>query len=324
MNSVNEIMNLLGKYQHAQVLITANKLGIFSLLESGIKSTDYIANRLSISKRGVVRLVETLEEMGLIQSIQGPKNHTKIKATKTALQCFGKNGLIKNWTMHHGTLYDLWDDLPESLRKGKPILKNTHDIDVQAYARGLTESYLLQPKKLHKIINLKGKIKMLDMGGGAGHYTILAAMNNPQLYGTIFDRSEIIKITKQMIRKYHLEKRISILEGDAIKSNWKGGYDVILLSNILHGKSESEVKQLLLKVFQTLTPDGRILINEWIKGSHIDASLFNLTMLLCTKNGQVWDRKKLFELVREAGFTHPKYKRLDQTNGVIEAWKPRN
>jgi protein-L-isoaspartate O-methyltransferase len=316
-------MQLIEKYQQSQLLITANELKIIPLLLSGVETAEELTSKLKVSTRGVERLLFALKNLGLVTIAK--QRHTaslRFKPTKLATQCFGNNGLIRNWTAHQGTLFRLWADLPRSIRDDAPLLRDTHDIDVESYAKGLMEQYELSPRKLHDIIDLRGHAKLLDIGGGVGHYSIMAALDNKELRASIFDKPEIAEIARHMVSQYHLESRISVIEGDAIKSAWPPGHNVILLSNILHGRDIPDAQRLLSKAYSSLQEGGRIIVNEWIKGSGQDASLFDLTMLLCTPKGRLWTKDELLKLVREAGFNKKhRWTRLDGTHWVIEAWK---
>lgn len=323
MNTILDVMKLVEKYQQAQVLIAANELAIIPLLESGAKTPGEISERLGVSERGIERLLVALADLGLVKTTKrnSSAHATKFKPTKLALQCFGEEGQIRNWIAHQGTLFRLWADLAKSVREDKPLLRNTHDIDVKSYTKGLMEQYILSEKKLQRITDLRGKIKMLDVGGGAGHYTIMAALNNPMLRGTILDKPEVAKIASEIVSKFHLEGKVTVIEGDALKSEWPKGNDVILVSNILHGRSDLEAKQLLLNAYSSLKAGGRAIINEWSKDSSQEANLFDINMFICTERGRVWSVGELLGLLRESGFTKFKHRKFDRTHRVIEAWK---
>src|SRR5438876_467893 len=174
MASSKSLMNLVEVYQTSQAIMTANKLGIFRALESGHNTVNRVAGKLRLSNRGVERLLQSLASLGIIRSEDGPSGSIHYGLTPLGRDSFGSDGKITAWTEHYRTLFQLWSELPTSIERGTAILKRTHDIDVDSYARGLMESYLLTQRKLHDVVDLDGDVRLLDMGGGAGHYTILA------------------------------------------------------------------------------------------------------------------------------------------------------
>jgi len=180
------------------------------------------------------------------------------------------------------------------------------------------ESYLISPWKLHKVIDLTGDIRMLDVGGGAGHLTVLAAVNNKKLRGTIFDRPEIIRIARNIIHDYDLERRISLFPGNILQTRWPNGFNTILLSNVLHGKSDLEAEKIFARAAKALDYGGRIFVNESIRGANKASSLLDLTLMLCTREGRLRSRQELSGFALRAGFGHLVWKRLDGAHWLME------
>ncbi|MEO9321524.1 MAG: methyltransferase [Nitrososphaera sp.] len=320
MKKISDVMQLIEKYEQAQVIMAANELEIIPLLEHEQSNSEELSLRLKVSERGIERLLLALKDLGLVKGSPASGSRIRYRPTRLGIECFGINGKIRNWTAHHKNLFRSWASLSESIRTDAPILKNTHDLNVASYAYGLMELYLLQYRKLQDVVNLRGKIKLLDVGGGLGHYTILAAIDNPSLNATIIDRTEIALLTRKVIKEYHLEQRISVIPGDLLLSKWPNDFNVALISNVLHGKSRNEARQLASKTFDALHRNGKIIINEWIKGSQM-ANLFDLNMLICTRDGHVWNKHQLRDLVLSVGFSRPRWRKFNTLNWILEAVK---
>ena len=65
----DQIDRLANGYRDAQVLLTANRLGIFLLLENGPKTVAEIAQSIQATERGVRILCDALVALTLLQKI---------------------------------------------------------------------------------------------------------------------------------------------------------------------------------------------------------------------------------------------------------------
>lgn len=310
---MDQLMQTIEEFQTSQIIITAVKLDLFSKLEEKNYSIEELSKKTNLSKEGLERVLTALEDISLISSKKksGGKQYF---TTKLATKCFGNDGILKNWVKHQGTLYSIWENLPSSIRSGKPILKKTHDIDVQSYALGLLENYSLNQKKIHDVVKLDGPI--LDIGGGAGHFLMEALRENKKLTGYLLDRKDITNIAKNQISKNKLQKRISIITGDALKTKWPKQIKTILISNMLHGRTKEDVQKIIKKSYYSLNKGGKLLINEWIKGTHYDVSRFDINMFLCS-NGSIRTKDELKKIVKNNGFKNLKWKKLSHTHQVL-------
>lgn len=320
LNSVQKIMDLIEQYQASQLFIIAERIGLFIILHKKPLTLDVLAQKLNIPKRGLERLLDALVSLEIVQCIENNKQK-KYVATEIAIECFGKEGKIKNWTLHQGTLFKLWANLYEAMKFDKPLLKRTHDIDVEAYGQGLVETYRLSSPKLHEVVSLEGKLRLLDAGGGLGIYSILAALKNPSLKAIIYDREDMVTQANELIKQYSLEKQVFTQVGDLLKDEWPKNQDIVLISNVLHAKSLSESELILSKAFNTLSPNGRVVVKEWVANNNPKIKYFNLTMLLCTKEGRVLNQKEIINLVSSAGFKDLSWLKLNEIEAVLIGYK---
>jgi hypothetical protein len=94
---------------------------------------------------------------------------------------------------------------------------------------------------------------------------------------------------------------------DIARRSLPRGFDVVLLSNILHGHGSSENKILLRKVRESLKPEGRLLLRDVFM--HNDATapewgaLFSVLMLLNSPRGRSYTLDEILGWLRAAGFS---------------------
>lgn len=149
---------------------------------------------------------------------------------------------------------------------------------------------------------------ILDVGGGHGRYGRELVEIGYQ--ATIIDKQVCIDLAREL----HGE-RLSYIARDFMKEDIGGPYDGALLSNIVHGLSESENRALVQKLAKALKPGGFIVFKDMFiddLGAHPEnAVLFGLTMLLYTEGGESFTVGDVDDWCKDAGLLEVESVTLD-------------
>jgi len=160
-------------------------------------------------------------------------------------------------------------------------------------------------QELVPTLDLSGKTRLLDLGGGPGTYAIHFCMHNPQLTATLFDLATTQPFAEQTIAKFGLTERIKFSPGDFHSDELGGPYDVAWLSHILHGENSEDCHKIVAKAAEALEPGGMIMIHEFILDNTRDAplfpALFSLNMLAVTDSGQSYSENEIRGMMAAAG-----------------------
>lgn len=108
--------------------------------------------------------------------------------------------------------------------------------------------------------------RMLDLGGGHGLYSLAILGKNPDLSAVIFDLPEVTDATRDCIRQYGAESRITTHAGDFFRDPLGSGYDIIFSSSNPSGKMPS----LIPKIRDALNPGGLYLNKQVIDNPEQD------------------------------------------------------
>src|SRR3954465_7027543 len=122
--------------------------------------------------------------------------------------------------------------------------------------------YLAQA--MAKKLDLAKHRRLLDVAGGSGIYACSLVAHHPNLQATVLEKPPVDGIPRNSIAKRGWEDRVSVVAGDMFKDAWPGGFDLHLISNVLHDWDVPGVKQLLAKSFQALEPGGLLIIHDAI------------------------------------------------------------
>jgi len=328
LRTFDEFRDAVSAYRLPRVLFTALDLNLFTVMGVRTWTVPGLAKRLRVSSRGLAILCRNLACAGLLKK-QGALYRTTVLAN-TALNARSP--------AYRGAYLDLlrgqWEDwakLTESVRRGRPVEHD--DPDDPKHRRAFTwamhhRSSDVAPQVAAQV-NLNGVRTLLDLGGGPGTYALAFLARNPALRATVCDRPAALKVAREIAAPLRHGRRLAYLPLDFMSRPILGRYDVIWYSNVLHIYSPAQNKALFRRLPAALTPGGRLLIQDAFvldrNGLYPqEASLFAVTMLLFTEEGNTYGLGATTEWLREAGFGRVRRVKLrdgtgDWEGGLLEA-----
>ncbi len=209
---------------------------------------------------------------------------------------------------HHHFLQPSWHRLGEAVRAGAPIhapAASRGEEEREAFLMGMFNIAVQQAQTVAAALDLSGSSRLLDLGGGPGTYAVYFCRAYPQLRATIFDRPTTAPYAESIVRRFELEGRVDFRGGDFLQDDLPTGYDVVWLSQILHGLPPEDAAAVVRSAVATLAPGGIIAIQEFMLDDSLDGPLFStqfcLNMLLGTDGGQAYTRSEIAHMLRRAG-----------------------
>jgi ADP-ribose pyrophosphatase YjhB (NUDIX family) len=301
---VQSLNDLSWGYRSACVLQTAVIIGLFEVLSEKPTGLEEICRRCGTKPDMTEKLVIACTALGLIEKEGSLYRNSEI--SKTYLVCRAK--LYQgNMIAHSANAGEFWASLPDNIFEqgtAKPQ-RNAH----QDFILGMHNITMAGRGKIFlDNIDLSGRQKLLDVGGGPGTYSIMACRDNPQLRAVVFDLAETISITKEIITKHRMQERVSVQEGNWETDEFGQSYDVVLMSNILHGAA-SHAEMKLAKAYKSMDEGGLLVIQEFLlkndKSGPLVPALFNVMV-------GAYSEAELLFLIENAGFVGPQVVTLDE------------
>jgi len=294
-NGIRTLNELSWGYRASKALQVASGLGIFTVLSGRVMEAGEIAKKCR-SKAGLTeKLLIGCAAMGLLEKEEG-----RYKNSALAEKYLVRGGEFYQGDIiaHSANVMEYWNRLENEIR----IEEKRGDKEAERHrnfimgmaniaAAGRTQMFVEK-------IDLSGRRKLLDIGGGPGSYSIAACRRYRELKAVVFDLPETIAITRQIIAEERMGDRVSVREGDWETDSFGEGNDVALLSNVLHGAgSSAEMK--LEKARDSLVGGGLLVVQEFLlndeKGGPLIPALFNIMV-------GVYSEGELLSLIKEAGF----------------------
>lgn len=303
--NIGTLLSTSSAYWKGCTLQAGVRLGVFSFLGSEEKTLQEIHKNLDTDERATGLLLDALTAMGLLE-----KSRNGYRNCETAAEFLvrGSNKYMGNIILHHHHLVDGWARLHEAVEEGHPIEKRSYgeEQEREAFLMGMFNLAMVNAPKIAGVIDLSGKKKLLDLGGGPGTYAIHFCLKNKDLKATIFDRSTTRPFAEKTVERFGLPDRINFAGGDFTTDTITGGpYDVAWLSHILHSNGPQQCRQVIKKTVRAMEPGGLLLVHDFIlnndKSGPEFPALFSLNMLINNPAGRSYSESEIGGFLEESG-----------------------
>lgn len=325
------VQEMLRGYRAAQVLITCTQLGVFGQLAQGAQTAEALAAVLQMDSSALARLLNAAVALGLLI-----KENGQYKNGPLAVTCLveGSPFHLGNLVGREGAFYQRWSYLPDAVRSGQRPEANIRDegqrnwvLDFElalydlarAFGPAIAEALALPEER---------QIRVLDVGGGHGGYSMALARRYPNVQTTVFELPAAAAVARQLIAEVGLSERVAVQEGDFQQERLGEGYDLVLLFGVLVSETEEGKVALLRKTYGALVPGGQVAIRGfWLdddRAGPLQPTLFSLHMLLSTDAGDISALSEMSSWVQEVGFQKPRALTLPEWIGsdIVVANKP--
>lgn len=205
------------------------------------------------------------------------------------------------------------------------MLEEMTDYEWELFSRAMIDISRTNYKEVAgKIPIAKNAMKLLDLGGSHGLYSIELCKRNPNLEATIVDLPPVKKYADECIAQHNAGKNVSFLPADFMKDELPKNTDIILAFNIIHGLNPSENEALAQKVYNSLNYGGIYVILDQIKGIGGNSQMSKATTsymalnLLHEASGRTYSKNEVDTFVQKADFKKAVLKKIHAPGfGVI-------
>lgn len=316
-----DLLSVSNGYWAACALHAAVKLDLFTPLSACPHTVADLAGLTDCDNRGLSTLLKALAAMGLAERAEEGWSTSPFATeylSRTSPRYLG------HILLHHHFLMPSWAHLDEAVREGVPMRERyahgDEAVRIESFELGMFDLAMRNGPRIAQSIDLSGRVRLLDLGGGPGTYAIHFCMHNPGLSAVVFDLPSTRPFAEQTIARFGLSDRISFVAGDYLSDAIPDRYDAAWLSHILHAEGPGGCSVILAKAASALAPGGLLLVQEFILDDTGTAplypALFSLNMLLGTREGRSYSEGDLGEMLEAAGLRDIQRLPLDLPNGA--------
>ncbi len=304
----SRILALSTGYWDSQTLLTANRMGLFAILAREALTLEQVASALAAQPRGVRLLLNACIALGLVQEDDGQYANTDLSQ---AFLTPGQAGYLGDAIRYSDDLYNTWGELETSLKTGEPAMPakmytGEDEAQTRHFVYGMHNRALGIGRMMVDLVDLSGRSKMIDVGGGPGTYSSLFAQRYPDLRSTVLDLPGVVKIADEIIASLGVAAQVSTAKLDYMQDDFPGGNDVVLISGVFHRESEATCRGFIRRAAQALQPGGLLMISDVFAdaggSSPLFATLFGLNMMLTAPDGGVHADEDVASWMQDEGF----------------------
>jgi predicted O-methyltransferase YrrM len=287
----------------SRALLTAIELDVFAAIRDGSTAAD-VAKHIGADARATEALLNALVAMEFATKADGVFRATDDTARRLA----GDSPESEREALMHAVgLWNHWNTLTEAVRTGTRVYEHERTPEeLEAFIAAMHRGGAERAAVVAAALDLSARTRALDVGGGSGAYSIALARANENLHCVVFDLEDVTAIARRHIAAAGLSDRVTTRAGDFHHDDFGDGYDVVLISQILHMLSPEVCKRLLEKSRDALVPGGEIVIQDFIldddKTAPRRGALFALNMLVATREGSAYSGAEYREWLHAAGF----------------------
>jgi C-methyltransferase len=290
MEGPQQVMQLLSGAQASAVVASAIQLGIFAAAQHD-DSVDAIAKRIDCPERSTRIVLDALVAFGLLA-----REGERYRLTPPAAA-----HLVPGQPAYVGDIANiilgpqLWEGLgrlSEAVRAGGTVLDTHAETERnpfwEMFARSSAAMAMPSAQQLAKLLegHIAGKeeARVLDVAAGSGLYGFTLA-KNPKVKLTSLDWPNVIPETRKWAERMGVHNT-HYLEGNLFELDWRGPYDVIVMSHIFHHFDRPTCERLMTKAAAALAPGGKVAVQEFLADQ--GGELFSITMLVTTRHGEAY------------------------------------
>lgn len=324
------LMQLGLAYRSSAVLFAAVNLDIFTLLSSGPKTAEQLAEACGAHPRAIQLLLNACVVEGLLVADGPTYSNSAVAAgylTRTSPQ-FSANGF-----KYAENLYPAWGRLTDLLRDGKPPMPASVMLgDSKEVTRAFVHAMHERARGIGSILpylNLDGRKHLLDIGGGPGTYSVALVERTPGLRATVLDVPGVVEVAQELVGASGYADRVRLVAGDYLKSDFGSGYDAGLLSGMMHRESPDSCRLLLRKTFDALDQGGVAIVSDVFFDDETKRTppftvYFALNMMLTSDDGSAHAKTEMAAWMRDVGFTGVDVLELPKPNphSLVTGTKP--
>lgn len=305
---IRHYRRILRQLDETLVLLTLYEVGTFDALLEGEKTVAELADRVGASEHRMDAFLRLGHEYGLVRrqgdryglipadrAIFEPETDQRRKLRLGSVEdYFGPRLAAPEIlrTDEHAERAGGGDDVTEEERRRFLVGLHRRSVDVAAeVAEHLAE---------------EGVERILDVGSGAGTYACELLERLPGARATLVDRPNAAPTVRKIADEYGLSDRVTFRPGDFFEIDLGSGFDLAIMSNIVHCFGPERNRTLVGRIREVLGEEGRLAVKDMRyprdDSNTVGTLRFNLRMALYTERGRVYRRGTIVDWLMDAGF----------------------
>ncbi|MGB5758402.1 MAG: methyltransferase [Acidimicrobiales bacterium] len=302
------LQRLARAYTESAVFYAAIDIELFTHVSAGADTIPAIAAATGMSELNAERLVAVTLAMGLLRYDEG-----RIVNAPDCEKFMVKGGerYAGPWMTFTRHEVPQWFDLTGKLLDPTPPteLGMYDDLTVERARKYHAATYSIgmgAGRRFCRQVDLTGRRRLLDLGGGSGAYSINAVKAFDGLEAVVFDLPPVTVVTQEYLERNEVTDRVSTVGGDFINDELPTGCDVAVMASNLPIYNAKNIQKVVSKTFDALEPGGEMhLVGETLNADGVgplDAALWGLAEIHYGSGGRSHSDAECVGYFESAGF----------------------
>ncbi|MCB1743001.1 MAG: methyltransferase [Gammaproteobacteria bacterium] len=304
------LQKMVRAYRESGALMAAVELGLFSKLAQGADTEASLIEALGIQPVNAERIVIACIGLGLVER-DGERLKNAPDVARFLVE--GEPGYAGAWMLFTKPDWNEWGRLSEHLRNpASPVVENKTVAGIsleeaRRYHRATYSIGMGAGRRFVRQVDLSGRQKMMDLGGGSGAYCIQACQKWSQLRAVVCDLPAVAAVARDFIAENGMHHKVSAIECDFVNDPLPTDADVAVMASNLPMYGREVIAAVVKKAHDALLPGGEFhLIGEALNAERdgpADAALWGLAQTLNNTTGLAHSVSECEQYLRAAGFT---------------------
>src|SRR5579864_8863291 len=165
-----------------------------------------------------------------------------------------------------------------------------------------------------------GARSLLDVAGSHGLIVAAICRKHPPMRSTVLDLPQALPHARELAAGEGIDDVVEHRAGSLLEDHWGAGYDVVLLSNILHHFGTEQNRCIFKRAAAALRSDGVVAVWEVERprnGSKVTAGDGAALYFALTSGGGAYHADEYSEWLVKAGFNRIRVLRPRTTPGKV-------
>jgi hypothetical protein len=304
------LQTMVKGFWESAALMSGVELGLFTVISQGRNTVAGAADAMGIEAENAERLMTALTAMKLLQR-DGDEFSNAPDVERFLVQ--GTPSYAGPWMLFGKPRWNEWGNLTKHLRQPKSaqrVLGMYDDSFTVERAREYHEAtYSIgmgAARRFHKQVDLTGRRRIMDLGGGSGCYCITAAKAYPEITAVVLDLPPVVVVTREFIAENSVADRVTAEACDFTADALPSDADVAIMASNLPQYSREIIAAVVQRVHDALLPGGEFhLIGEILdddRAGPIGPALWGLSEAVSDSTGLAHSEADVIGYFADAGF----------------------
>ncbi|MCZ6890223.1 MAG: methyltransferase [Gammaproteobacteria bacterium] len=290
-------------------LFAAIDLGIFTAVAEGDNTIDAFAKRAGISALNAERIMTMCAAEGLLDwrdgvYVNAPDVERYLVESERRYAGAWLRFMRPNWGR--------WGELTKLLSTAEaplltPSIEKMTVEKAREYHAATSSVGFGAGRRFSRDVDLSGRSKLMDLGGGSGAYSIVAVQQYPNLSAVVFDLPTVAVVTDEYIAEHGVADKVTAQGGDFTRDALPEGCDVAVMASNLPMYGREVIAAVIGKAYDALEAGGEMhLVGEMLDDDRVgpaDAALWGLAEALSNSTGLAHTRADCVGYFEAVGFT---------------------